>query len=132
MNDLKTEALKKGFDSKQEDFYLWMCELQKWLRVEHKNYIIPKPILGSKNGYDSFPIIGWDYDDLITNINTDNSYWMGYPIGDWFQGCVDKEEIEDGYIDDIFETNGDFDYEKAMYKSLLNALKSIKINYGKF
>jgi hypothetical protein len=50
-----------------------------------------KPVLGSKNGYDSFPILGWSFDIFKSHKET-QSYYMGYPIGDWFTGTEDLTE----------------------------------------
>jgi hypothetical protein len=61
-----------------------------WLRDKYKIYGVLKPIIGSKNGYDSYPILGWDFDLFITNLDKDNSYYMGYPIGEWFTATLDR------------------------------------------
>ena len=96
----------------KQDFNNWRFEIKKYKRDNYVSeyndivilslietwmnsinvYLIPNPILGSKNGYDSFPIIGWRYDILSTNKNTTNSFYMGYPIQDW---CV-FESLEKG------------------------------------
>ena len=88
----------------KKDFNNWRFEIKKYKRDNYVSeyndivilslietwmnsinvYLIPNPILGSKNGYDSFPIIGWRYDILSTNKNTTNSFYMGYPIQDWY------------------------------------------------
>jgi hypothetical protein len=71
----------------------------KWLENKYNIYGIPKPILGSKNGYDSFPILGWDFDSFMTNLATENSYYMGYPIGEWFTATLERFE-EGGTLSD--------------------------------
>jgi hypothetical protein len=71
----------------------------KWLENKYNIYGIPKPILGSKNGYDSFPILGWDFDSFMTNLATENSYYMGYPIGEWFTATMERFE-EGGTLSD--------------------------------
>lgn len=67
--------------------------IEMWLNSMN-TYLIPNPILGPKNGYDSFPIIGWRYDLLSTNKNTMNSFYMGYPVQDWFV----YENLEKGEV----------------------------------
>ena len=52
-----------------------------------------------KNGYDSFPIIGWEYDILRTNKDTENSFYMGYPIGYWMTATTDVFEDGDSLED---------------------------------
>jgi hypothetical protein len=64
----------------------------RWFEEKYKIYVCLKPVLGSKNGYDSFPILGWDFDIFSTNTDTDNSYYMGYPIGEWFTATLDRFE----------------------------------------
>ncbi len=69
-----------------------------FLREKYNIYHVPKPVLGSKNGYDSFPIIGWDFDVFISHKDY-NSHYMGYPIGEWFTATLDNfdpgETLED-------------------------------------
>lgn len=65
-----------------------------WFEENYKMHAIPKPIIGSKNGYDSFPILGWDYDIITLNVGATNSYYMGYPITEWFTATLDR--FEDG------------------------------------
>ena len=62
----------------------------RWFREEYNIHHAMKPKLGSKNGYDSFPILGWDYDIFITNKGTQNSFYMGYPVGEWFTATLDR------------------------------------------
>ncbi len=62
----------------------------KWFREKYNIHYAMKPILGSKNGYDSFPMLGWDYDIFVTNRETKNSYYMGYPVGEWFTATLDN------------------------------------------
>lgn len=79
-----------------------------WIREKYKIYGIMKPILGSKNGYDSFPILGWDSDIFVANLDTDNSYYMGYPIREWFTATSDL--FENG------ETLSDYGIEPMSYE----------------
>lgn len=91
-----------------------------YLNQVHKIYIIPTPITGSKNGYDSFPIIGWNYDILYPQ-NSNNSYYMGYPVLEWFH--IDR--LEEG------ETLEEYNVEKfktifeALFGATIYALKHI-------
>ena len=62
----------------------------RWFREKYNINYAMRPILGSKNGYDSFPILGWDYDIFITNKDTWNSFYMGYPVGEWFTATLDN------------------------------------------
>lgn len=96
--------------------------LQKWLREKHNIFIVNKPILGSKNGYDSFPILGWDY-DVFKSHSEYNSYYMGYPIGDWFTATLDRFDPGDTLEDlNVFPKT----YDDALEKGLQEALKLIK------
>lgn len=72
----------------------------RFLRDKYNIYHVIKPVIGSKNGYDSFPILGWDYDIFITNKETKNSYYMGYPIGEWFTATLDRFD-EDETLEDL-------------------------------
>jgi len=91
----------------------------KWLENKYNIYGIPKPILGSKNGYDSFPILGWDFDSFMTNLDTDNSYYMGYPIGEWFTATLERFE-EGGTLSDYnIEPMTKEDAQKACLSQLI-------------
>lgn len=72
----------------------------EWARETHGIYSVPRPVLGSKNGYDSFPILGWEYDILQTNKDTENSFYMGYPVGAWMSATIDVFEDGDS-LDDL-------------------------------
>ncbi len=65
-----------------------------FLKEKYNIYHVPKPVLGSKNGYDSFPIIGWDFDVFISHKDY-NSFYMGYPIGEWFTATLDRFEPDE-------------------------------------
>lgn len=90
------DYLTYDFNSLKEDYYSFrgvleehisaptQTQLQKWLRETHNIHVVMKPVLGSKNGYDSYPMLGWDYDIMVNNRDETNSYYMGYPIGEWF------------------------------------------------
>ena len=83
----------------------------KWLRDKYKIYGVLKPIIGSKNGYDSYPILGWDFDIFITNLDKDNSYYMGYPIGEWFTATLDRLDEGDvlsDYVDPMTHEVAEF------------------------
>lgn len=101
---------------------VWMCELQKWFREYHNIHIIMKPVLGSKNGYDSYPMLGWDYDIVRLNRDATNSYYMGYPIGDWFTATEDRIDEGDTLADYHVHPKK---YEEAFESGLLEALKLI-------
>jgi hypothetical protein len=57
--------------------------LVDWLEIEHNIHIVPTPNIGNKNGYDSFPIVGWKSDVLIPNLDNKEAYYMGYPVLVW-------------------------------------------------
>jgi hypothetical protein len=61
----------------------------EWARKTHNISHSMKPIIGSKNGYDSYPILGWDSDLFILTKGATNSYYMGYPVGEWFTATLD-------------------------------------------
>lgn len=98
-------------------FYLWMCELQKWLRETHLVYVVPKPVIGGKNGYDSFPVLGWDFDILANSPGSRNSYYMGYPIGEWFTAILEVDDLVEEL--DIPEN---LDYEQSMAYNLYHVI----------
>lgn len=96
--------------------------LQTWLRDNYQIHVIMKPVLGSKNGYDSYPLIGWNYDIIMNNKEINNSYYMGYPIGEWFTAVIDNE-------DETLENIRVFEkYENALEDGLFNGLKQIRLN----
>ncbi len=97
-----------------------LYDLLDWFRNIHKIHVIPMPITGSKNGYDSYPIIGWCCEILIPYENV-NSYYMGYPVLDWFvmSRIEEGEKLED-YVSK-FDT-----YEEALEDGLQTAFKHIK------
>lgn len=100
--------------------YLLLEEINQWIRNKKKIYVIISPIVGSKNYYDSFPIIGWQYDSLETNKGTDNSYYMGYPVLQWFtaeESCFDPGETLEDINIEKFDT-----YEEALENGLYNSL----------
>jgi hypothetical protein len=82
-----------------------------------------KPILGSKNGYDSFPMLGWDYDIFVTNRETKNSYYMGYPVGEWFTATLDNFDEGETLSDlNIHPLN----YEEAELECLKKLIEIVK------
>ncbi len=90
----------------------------RWFREKYNINYAMKPILGSKNGYDSFPILGWDYDIFITNKDTWNSFYMGYPVGEWFTATLDN--FDEG------ETLSDLNINPTTYdKAELECLKKL-------
>jgi hypothetical protein len=95
----------------------------KWFRENYNIHHAMKPILGSKNGYDSFPILGWDYDIFVTNKETQNSYYMGYPVGEWFTATLDRfdegETLEDLNIHPLT-------YEDAELECLKELIEIVK------
>lgn len=98
--------------------------LQKYLREAHNINVLPCPVLGKKNGYDSYPFIGWRYDILLLNKGTKNSYFMGYPILEWFaaESLEEDETLKDLNID-RFDT-----FEEALEEGLYEALLKIENN----
>lgn len=97
--------------------------LQTWLREKYLIHVLIKPVIGSKNGYDSYPIIGWDYDIISNNKNNTNSYYMGYPIGEWFTAIVD--DIEDGETLEDYNVRIFSTYEDALEMGLKKSLNLI-------
>ena len=99
--------------------------LMKWLRETHHTIVLPRPVMGRKNGYDSFPIIGWDY-DVLSTVEGQNSYYMGYPVLNWYTADIPEEEFEEG------ETLADFNvepfavYEDALERGIFTTLMSLK------
>ena len=95
----------------------------RWFREKYNIHYAMKPILGSKNGYDSFPMLGWDYDIFITNKGTQNSYYMGYPVGEWFTATLDMfdegETLEDLNIHPL-------SYEEAELECLMKLIEIVK------
>lgn len=74
----------------------------EWARKAHNISHAMKPIIGSKNGYDSYPILGWDSDLFILTKGATNSYYMGYPVGEWFTAtldCFDEGDTLEDRID---------------------------------
>lgn len=98
--------------------------LQRWLREIHNIHVIMKPVIGSKNGYDSYPMLGWDFDIIGLNKNSTNSYYMGYPIGDWFTATLDRFD-EGDTLEDL--NVNPLEYEEALELGLQAGLKLIKI-----
>lgn len=100
--------------------------LQKWLRIKHNIHIIIIPVIGSKNGYDSYPIIGWRADIITLNRNSKNSYYMGYPILDYY--TAEESAFDDGdTLEDINIKRFD-EPEEALEDALIDALNML--NYG--
>lgn len=96
--------------------------IEEWLNRQGYHFI-PSPILGSKNGYDSFPLIGWRTDLIMTNKETVNSYYMGYPIGEWFVAdSLEQGETLDDLNIDKFET-----IQESKLRSMEEALKIYNI-----
>lgn len=108
-------------------------EAEEFFSEKHNMYSIPKPILGSKNGYDSFPIIGWDFDIIATLKDSDNSFYMGYPIGDWFTGTLDRLDPDDpddklsDYIEPLTLRQAKINGIKTMIEVVKNMKKDEKI-----
>jgi hypothetical protein len=94
--------------------------LQRWLREKHNIHVVMKPVMGSKNGYDSYPMLGWDYDIITLLKNSTNSYYMGHPIGYWFTGVIDQgDSLEDNDVNPK-------KYEDALEDGLFAGLKCVK------
>lgn len=82
------------------DKYLQMSRIEEFLN-KNRIYLIANPITGTKNGYDSFPIVGWRHDVLISSKVDNNSYYLGYPFGEFYtMDDLEKgETLEDINID---------------------------------
>lgn len=95
----------------------------RWFREKYNIHYAMKPILGSKNGYDSFPMLGWDYDIFVTNRETKNSYYMGYPVGEWFTATLDNFDEGETLSDlNIHPLN----YEDAELECLKKLIEFVK------
>jgi hypothetical protein len=95
----------------------------RWFREKYNIHYAMKPILGSKNGYDSFPMLGWDYDIFVTNRETKNSYYMGYPVGEWFTATLDNFDEGETLSDlNIHPLN----YEEAELACLIKLIEIVK------
>ena len=94
-----------------------------FFREKYNIHYAMKPILGSKNGYDSFPMLGWDYDIFVTNRETKNSYYMGYPVGEWFTATLDNFDEGETLSDlNIHPLN----YEEAELECLNKLIEIVK------
>lgn len=80
MLELYTLATKEEFIpenksiSWKEDSYLWMCELQKWLRENHGIHI--NIDFGLQWGYQLIPV-GW-YGERFSENFIDGKDWLSY------------------------------------------------------
>jgi len=106
LEDFKYSYNMSNFNELDE--YLQMCRIEEFLN-KNRIYLIPNPITGTKNGYDSFPIVGWRHDVLISSKLDYNSYYLGYPYGEFYtMDDLEKgETLEDINIDlsvTIFES----------------------------
>lgn len=99
-NEWRFEVKKHLRDYVKHNDLIMYTLIEEWFNTKGY-YFIPSPITGSKNGYDSFPIIGWRTDILIPARNNVNSYYMGYPVLDWFimDDLEEGETIEDHNVD---------------------------------
>jgi hypothetical protein len=96
----------------------------RWLREKYNIHYAMKPILGSKNGYDSFPMLGWDYDIFVTNRETKNSYYMGYPVGEWFTATLDNFDEGETLSDLNIHTLNYKEAELACLNKLIEIVKN--------
>lgn len=55
-------------------------QLSSWLREVHNLNIFISPVLGQKNGYDSAPMIGYQYDIFKADVNKPNKIELTYPV----------------------------------------------------
>jgi len=95
----------------------------RWFREKYNIHHSMRPVVGSKNGYDSYPILGWESDIFATNQGTQNSYYMGYPVCEWFTATLDN--FDEG--DTLKDLNLDpLKYEEAELKCLKNIIKYVK------
>ena len=138
--DLEVKLVELGFNEKTFDVHsdivtsgfkvvkkptprILFQQAFRFFREKYNIHYAMKPILGSKNGYDSFPILGWDYDIFITNKGTQNSYYMGYPVGEWFTATLDmfdeSETLEDLDIHPLT-------YEEAEVECLVKLIEIAK------
>lgn len=103
--ELVTLSREKGFMSRDnlttvndEYCYLWMCELQKWLREKHNLHICIEP--------------KWSYEDLPDRYSQPKEYY-GYVVGD-------DDFNEDEQVDIPFKS-----YEDCLEDALIVALNSL-------
>jgi hypothetical protein len=98
-----------------------LSEIQYYLRDKYGLIATVKPILGKKNGYDSFPIEFWSYDTLILNNNTSNSYYVNFSKFVTFLSDAESMLYEDEELSDIeiytFDT-----YEQALAQALTHLI----------
>ena len=119
IGDLCSSNSHVDFNSSTSELYSAPTQtlLQKYLRETYNIHVLICPVLGDKNGYDSYPIIGWKFDILKASAEQHNSFYMGYPILNWFTGIVDVD-------DEMPEWLCRYDtYEEALEDGLINALK---------
>jgi hypothetical protein len=117
---------KRDYYNRKGDVYTALPLFQqafRWFREKYNIHYAMKPILGSKNGYDSFPMLGWDYDIFVTNRETKNSYYMGYPVGEWFTATLDNFDEGETLSDlNIHPLN----YEEAELECLKKLIEIVK------
>jgi hypothetical protein len=129
LSDITMGYEKTDFLYTQDDMEETQCtaptysQAFRWFREKYNIHYAMKPILGSKNGYDSFPMLGWDYDIFVTNRETKNSYYMGYPVGEWFTATLDNFDEGETLSDlNIHPLN----YEEAELACLIKLIEIVK------
>jgi hypothetical protein len=104
-----------------------LSELQTYLRDNYGLIAIVKPMLGKKNGYDSFPIEFWSYDTLINNRydTHKNSYYVNFSKFVTFVSEAESMLEADEELSDIeiykFDT-----YEDALAQALTHLIIHVK------
>jgi hypothetical protein len=79
-------------------------KILEWIEDEYNIYGVLTPRLGSKNGYDSFPLLGWRLECLysleVENKNY-NSFYLGYNILEYVEFTKEdlKENLEWAFTD---------------------------------
>lgn len=96
-----------------------------WLRDKYKIYYALKPVIGSKNDYDSYPILGWDYDIFKTNIGSTNSFYMDWEVSEWFTATLDRFE-EGDKLEDLVEPKLYEEAEFACLETMVRILENEK------
>lgn len=71
----------------------------EWFIDKYNIHHALKPVIGSKCNYDSYPILGWDFDLFISNKNSDKCFYMGHLIGEWFTATLDRFDEGDSLED---------------------------------
>lgn len=88
-------------------------EILEWIEGTYYIYGILTPRLGSKNGYDSFPVLGWRLECLYSlemGNSQFNSFYLGYHVLEYVE--FTKEDLKE-CLEDSFK---DADYRETILK----------------